>query len=425
MNRNEEYERLLRDLEQMPDTLADTLPLAKKRLRRRRMLTRPLFSILGIFVAFVLSVNLSPTVARAVSNIPILREFAEIVNFSTSLTNAVENDYVQPMNLQQKENDITATVEYLIVDQKQVNVFFRIESERYANLYASFDVRAMDGSGLPCTYGQNYHSNLGINGVLQNLYIDFVLGDVPPSIQVSFAVYEEITNDAKALAVFTFPLHFDPSFTASGNKRTVNKSFVLDGQSITVTDIEIYPSHLRLNIKEDLNNTASLYALSFYLEDEQGNRFGRPQNGVLSTKLNDVPGMSVYYAESPYFYDSQSLNLVITGAQWLDNDMERIRLNLETGVIDSLPPGVAFVEARQQDNFWYLSFEIFNGSDGLPTGFHFLNKGDFSSIYYHVTENNSKILTLELQDYSKKEVILYPTFNRSWLPDKPIVIPLI
>lgn len=424
MNRNEEYRQLMQELTDPPTALADVVPAAKKRLKRRRALTRPLMSMLGVFAAFVLLINLSPPVAEACSRIPFLKELAEIVNFSTSLTTAVENQYVQPMNLKQEENDITATVEYLIVDQKQVNVFFRLSSDVYKGLHSEPRVRAADGSALPCSYGYNSHRSIGFNGDLQNLYIDFVQGNVPSSLQLSFTVYEELTNDPKPLAVFTFSLDFDPTFTAVGKKHTVNQSFVLDGQTITVTDIEIYPSHLRLIVKEDASNTAWLHTLSFYIEDEHGTQFGRPANGVISTKLQNAPDMTVYYAESPYFLDSKSFKLVITGAKWLDKDQERIHLNLETGAIDPLPLNVVFLEARRQDNSWYLSFEKFNGPDGLPTGFYFQNKGLFSSIYYHNTKNNSEIVTLELQDYSDDVVVLYPAFNRRWSPNEPVVIPL-
>ena len=82
----------------------------------------------------MLLVNLSTPFARACGRIPLLADLAKAVSWSPSLSAAVENDYVQPLRLSQSQNGITARVEYLIVDRKQVDVFFSIRSDDYAHL---------------------------------------------------------------------------------------------------------------------------------------------------------------------------------------------------------------------------------------------------------------------------------------------------
>lgn len=47
-------------------------------------------------------------------------------------------------------------------------------------------------------------------------------------------------------------------------------TFTLDGQTLTVTDVEIYPTHVRVNVEGDGDNTAWLKGLDFYLENEDG-----------------------------------------------------------------------------------------------------------------------------------------------------------
>ena len=129
MNRMEEYQALRATAEQPAAGLEDTLTRARKRLRRRRaMVLRPLTGLAACFAVFVVLVNFCAPVAYACSKVPGLRELAEAVTFSRSLTDAVNNEYVQPIDLKQTKNGITASVEYLIVDQKQVNVFFRNDS---------------------------------------------------------------------------------------------------------------------------------------------------------------------------------------------------------------------------------------------------------------------------------------------------------
>lgn len=430
MNRLEEFNLLSAELEQIPDALTGLTVRAKRRLFRRRLLFRPLLGLVGLFLTFTFLVNLSPTVARAVSNIPVLRELAKAVNFSTSLTTAVENQYVQPMNLKQDENGITASVEYLIVDQKQVNVFFRLSSSQYGKLYADPRVRAADGSPLSCSYGQNYFNWSADGENLQSLTIDFHNDTVPSALQVSFSVRDDL-NRPEPLASFTFLLEFDPQFTATGKKYSVGQRVVLNGQTITVTDIEIYPSNLRLNIREDDNNTAWLQNLYFYIEDEQGRRFYPPESGILASGSIDTPSMTSYRTESPYFYDAKSLKLVITGATWLDKDMERVHMDLISGTVERLPQGVEFLAAYQQSEGWFLTFEVPYRA-GKPRQAFFDDYYDadgkkctFDSWGGRSTGEGSEVLILELLTYPYDDVWLCPAYSYDWYIQEPISVPLI
>ena len=133
MNRMDEYTALLAELEQTPEALSDTVSKALDRKnalqKKRRILRTSLGGFAACFAAFVLLVNLSMPFARACGRIPVLSALAKAVSWSPSLSAAVENDYVQPMELSQFQNGITARVEYLIVDRKQVVVLFSLESD--------------------------------------------------------------------------------------------------------------------------------------------------------------------------------------------------------------------------------------------------------------------------------------------------------
>ena len=136
MNRMDEYAALLAELEQTPEALNDTVSKALDRKntlqKKRRFFGTSLGGLAACFATFVLLVNLSTPFARACGRIPLLADLAKAVSWSPSLSAAVENDYVQPLRLSQSQNGITARVEYLIVDRKQVDVFFSIRSDDYA-----------------------------------------------------------------------------------------------------------------------------------------------------------------------------------------------------------------------------------------------------------------------------------------------------
>ena len=125
MNRMEEYQALLSELERPVPELERTLDRAKAR-RRRRAILKPLAGLATAAAVFVLLVNCCAPVAYACAQVPILRELAELLRFNQSLSAALEHDYGQMIGQEQTENGITARVEYLIVDQKQVNVFYSV-----------------------------------------------------------------------------------------------------------------------------------------------------------------------------------------------------------------------------------------------------------------------------------------------------------
>ena len=88
MNRNEEYNTLLRELDQTPPELEYTVTRAKARARRhqaRRWVGVPVGTLAGAFAAFVLLVNTVPTFALACSHVPVLGDLAgKFIRFDTT-----------------------------------------------------------------------------------------------------------------------------------------------------------------------------------------------------------------------------------------------------------------------------------------------------------------------------------------------------
>lgn len=379
MNRNEEYNALLAELEQTPESLDTTVERAMTRKRtsqkKRRGWVISCASLAACFACFVLLVNLSVPFARACGSIPVLRELAKAVSWSPSLSAAVENEYVQPIGQSQTENGITATIEYVIVDQKQLHIFFTLDSDDYDNLNA--EMPRYETEQVCSTIGSSWNQP---PGTLLDFTLDYGDHNVPDSLTMTFGVTTYVESDWSEeasvqsyedemlepveeeepdyLAEFTFDLEFDPEFTAKGEVIPVNQTFSLDGQTLTVTEVEVYPTHVRVNVADDPNNTAWLKSLAFYLENEDGERFEPISNGVSATGDEDSPAYVSFRLESPYFADSEHLTLHVTGSEWLDKDMERVRVDLAHRTAERLPEGVTFQSAEKRDGGWVLTFRV-------------------------------------------------------------------
>lgn len=456
MNRNEEYIQLLAALDTPVAAAAYTLTRAKARFTRHRWIYRPAAGFATVFVLFVLLVNFCTPVALACSKVPVLRELAEAVTFSRSLTDAVDNAYVQQIELEQTNNDITATVKYLIVDQKQVNVFFSLDSEIYNNMSAVAEVQQPDGSSLGCCWGLN-NSEVP-NGQLQSVTIDFIDDNVPASLRLALNIQdygawqtaeplppptmaedtlltEYSLNAPHYVARFDFLLEFDPEFTVTGKTLAIDQTVELDGQKITLTTIEVYPTHLRLNVADNPGNTAWLKRLDFRIETDRGMTFDTVRSGITATGSLDSPMMVSYRANSPYFYDAKHMKVMITGAEWLDKDMETIHLNLEAGTAERIPDGVEIIEVVRLGDSWTIAikaaandkttfYQVFVSAYYDAEGNKYnIDSWTSSSSYGGYAETEGYFYEVfALKDYLYDEVWLTPSFSHRWTASEPFTV---
>lgn len=452
MNRNDEYRSLLAELESPPAALETTVERALKREKakqRRRIFGVPAASLAACFLGFVLLVNVFPPFAKACGEIPILRDLAKAVTWSPSLTAAVENDYVQPIGKSQTVNGITATIEYLIVDQKQVNIFFTLNGD-YENLSGEMPEFVPEQHCSTIT-----HNFMQPPGELLRFTLDYGDEDVPDRFTMTFGVttyvkpersdeppeptgniYDDMLGPQEEerpdiLAEFTFDLEFDPDFTAKGEVIPVHTDFEMDGQILTVREVEVYPTHTRVEIEGAAENTAWLKSVEFYLENEDGEQFRPISNGVSATGDPNSPAMLSFRLESPYFAESKHLTLHITNATWLDKDLERIRVDLNRKYMDREMEGVRLTKAEKRENGWVLTFRVKeikeNHSFSIVGTTFYDEQGNEYSMHSQsssVSDSGYFEEMIPLPDYHKDVVWLEPQFSRRSDCDPSITIPI-
>lgn len=464
MNRIDEYNTLLNELDHTPPVLDHAIDHAVTRLhtakRMRRLIVYPLTSVIAFVTAFVIMVNLSVPFAVACGRFPLLRDLASAVSFSPSLRAAVENEYVQPINLQQTNNDITMRVEYLIIDQKQLNIFYVLDSPVYTQMDIIPSISAYDGTAL-----EGYaisHSSYGLaNGDLRTVTIDFVQTAIPEQLKLAFEVYNKGTDTADApvqrvddifsgdippepetISRFVFDLTFDPTYTSQGEQLAIDQTFTIDNQTFTVTSVEIYPTHMQIKLRDKQQNSVWIKSLSYYIEDEKGNRFDKIANGISATGAIDSPMMESHRLESSFFAKSRHLTLYIEEAEFLNKDMGRTYVDLANGTADNLPQGVSLESVIRKGDHWQLAFAAIERKENY---FHQI----FANTYYDEYENeyfyNSSsstthnfwdeqnqqeidtgvyLVQFALVDYPYDVVYLSPYYSHTVHLDDPVIIKL-
>ncbi|MGM9538159.1 MAG: DUF4179 domain-containing protein [Candidatus Onthomonas sp.] len=442
MNRMEEYQALLNELERPVPQLEHTLDRAKAR-RRRGAILRPLAGLATAAAAFVLLVNCCAPVAYACAQVPILRELAELLRFNQSLSAALEHDYGQMIGQEQTENGITARVEYLIVDQKQVNVFYSVTGQEGDAFQVIPEIEGI-GEELHGYFLGSYPST--DSWELKCATVNFMEGTVPDQFRLLLEVRERTDpaedeplvasvgdgaeeEEGPLLASFAFELQFDPNDTVQGRLLTLNQPLELDGQSFTLDRIEIYPTSIRFHLTDDPENTAWLVGLDYYLETAEGERLDAGSNGISASGNPDNPMMDTYYAESSYFYDTEELHIVITGAEFLDKSQERVTIDLtEQTVEPELPLGAELTDVRRQGDQITLEFTkpvdnraLFGSCFWTPEGEQTVIYG-FTTYYYYEGDDHAPgaFETLTIEDYPYDQIILEPRFSQLWESGEPV-----
>lgn len=435
MNRNREYNELLRALDETPPELEYTVTRAKARAAGRRQwlgwLSVPVGTLAAVSLAFVMLVNSNVAFAQTVAEVPLLNELAAAVDWSGSLSAAVEHNYVQVIGQSQTKNGITVTVDHVIVDQQQVNLFITTENqdEEFPYSWLRWNVLSEAGECSMLSYGEDE------NGALRRITIDFHdRSQVPETLTMAFSVwpfrdYEELDPlpQQESAANFVFTIRFDPTYTANGETFPIGQWVELNGQRIYVDSLEIYPTHARLKLQDDEANTLRLKDLYFYLEDELGNRY--EIEGGLSGYNDPVTGFAFdQRVSSPWFSEGEHLTLYLAGAAWLDEDNRTVTVDLVHETAEGLPEGVTLEEVGRQSGgsriklsfrVPYLpsgaAFFLFNAACTDPEGgVHWNDSGSATtgqadtfqnSFYLNNYPYDSVILTL---DYTQWEIFGQP-----------------
>ncbi|MCL1786709.1 MAG: DUF4179 domain-containing protein [Defluviitaleaceae bacterium] len=458
MNRLQEYNHLMQALESVPSEMTQMSNQTISRARRRRIIRRsvtPPAIFIAVLLSIALAVNLSPAAAYAAERIPGLRQIAAAVSFNPSLKVAVAHEFIQPMDMEKTVDGITMRVEYVIVDQRQLNIFYTLDAPAYAYLN-SWRPSVLSGDGTHLPVAISFGAPVNEAGALRQVVVDFFDQPVPDHLVFEMLVHpmegtwweavarpasepaEWLHTEPDPLVHFSFSLQLDPTFTAQGETIVLDQEFIMDDQRLTLTSVEVYPTHMRVNLSADPGNTAWLRSLRFFVENDRGDRFDAITNGISAFGGADSPNMVSHVLHSPFFAESEGLTLFIEAVEWLDKDMARVPVNLAEGTADRLPEGVTLAEARRDGMSWHLSFAVVERSENhnhQVFGQNYFNEagdefmfnawstgiradglaGDEANVFY---------VQFTLVDFSYEVVYLSPAFSRVVALDVPVVFEL-
>lgn len=388
MNRNDEFTEFMKELDGSVPEVGESIQRGSRRKARKQFLYQPLMCLAAMFMLFVLSVNLCAPVAKAFSNIPLLKDLTKAVAFSKSLKDAIENDYMKEVDLKQTKDGVTVEIVSMVVDNDTLSVFYRVASDKYEDLAENSTV--YDESGKNELGWLSYEKSgspipndeircVTVNTLRLNTTESIFMGTMPEKVRLQMVVWDggAYTKDFFAgaqagnhyvldrekeaekyyITSFDFLLELDPDSIPEPLRYEVNQTLEIEGRKFRVEEVQVYPTHMQISGVDFAENTATLRDLHFYVETEDGERFYHSKGMAHTIPENPEEPVRFWFdMESPYFSDSESLTMVIFGAEWREPEKKCTSVNLTTGEVTNLPEYVMLEEIKEVNGTIYLKF---------------------------------------------------------------------
>ncbi|WP_227019802.1 DUF4179 domain-containing protein [Sinanaerobacter chloroacetimidivorans] len=379
-NNREDWEEFLAESSQYPEGLSEVENRIGKRIgkhtRKRRVFYSTLSAVAAVFI-FVILVNTSTAVAGSISEIPLIGKLAVFVKFDKSLSNAIENDYVQKVDLSAWDGQEQLLLPYVIADERNLVLFFQLPEELKleADEWVQINLLEMrDGvsgeriAGFSCiTSSLSAEGRNENNGFIQQSY-HFSEGTLPEFVELSVNLEAEVPGDSpigesmgapsemeskqssKKIGTFTFQLHFGEF--AEPMVHELHKDYIIEGQSLTVEEMKVYPTGTEVSFTFPEENTAWIKGLELSVEKDR-EIFLKGNNGLSAT--SDDIHMSVFI-ESDYFDPPGSRTLLIQAIRLLDKQEEYVTVDINHKTITPAIHGSMLTEVTKKQGTASLTF---------------------------------------------------------------------
>ncbi|MGE7623160.1 DUF4179 domain-containing protein [Viridibacillus sp. NPDC096237] len=344
--------------------IAQSSKRRKKRSFKRIAWTISIAALL--FITLVTSIRVSPAFAKTVASIPGLEHLVDLIQYDKGIQGIVENEYYETVGVSQTIDNITVTIDGVIVDESGMVIFYTTESPTklssgdYGEIEIFHNGKSLLGSteyGNPDQQDKKYRSD----------EITFTFGEQQKYISKDFELKLNLKNEQKTSFNIPFTVKKD---IQKGKVFTINKEIIMDGQKMTIEDITLYPLRVAVNIAFDRRNTMRILNFEdIRIEDEHGEVWSSIRNGITSFGGNDDHQRTLFL-QSNFFEQPKNLYLKFDKVQALPKKESFIVMDLNRGTVlkESYQDKVKItdvsklsIEAEMKGEHGKLPYQLFSG----------------------------------------------------------------
>ena len=281
--------------------------------RRKKYFYQPCVALLSLILMTTLIMNIFPHTAYACKNIPIMNTIAKSLCFNQTVKDCIDNDYAVYVH-QTRGSQIPITLEYYIIDETQITLFFSMESQ-YLEIsdFQFFDESKKNYNSLNFSYDED-------SIIINCTYNDIQQIEFLP--KLSFRMGEER---------YTFDLSIQKNQIKKAKTIELNKELVVHNQKLTIRKLEVYPSVTKIFIESDPQNTLKFEKADITLMSHQ-TAYTNVANGISAESIGNNHTLMI---ESPYF--KGDFTLTIHKVYFTDPQYDHCEIDVDNKTIHNLP----------------------------------------------------------------------------------------
>lgn len=417
VNRIQELDLMVSEIAQIPKEVEEATSRLELRIRSyrkkqaKKVIGVTFSTIAAACIIFAFFVNMSTAFAQQVSNIPILRELAELFTYRQSFQSAIENDYYQELNLVGKDGNITFKIPFVVADEHEIVVFYEMESKEITDdsrislsfqLYDEMTGEDIEGyAALTTDSGTHEGKEYNVINIFfmerptpkefgMRVEVNIHTIDRTGVIIEDGIVGDAVGNTLEDSGSFQFSMSLD-DFVAP-KVYEVKKEYEVEGQRFTIEQVVIYPTGSKITVSADKDNTAYLQGLELELVDETGEVWGSV--GGLTASFDQEGNVDTIFLDSIYFEQPKALTLKVNSAELLPKELKEIpvTVNLKDKTMEPEVEGISLYQVDRVGEDAEVMFN-FDASEINPNFefFYMDSKGmkyDTGEIGYTVSDNS-------------------------------------
>ena len=366
-NRFEELEQLMVEMEEYPEELeglTKRIEYRRKRNHRRRWVHMAA-GVAAVLAVFVLLVNTNQAVAKVLYEVPIVGKIAELIRLDRGISSAIENDYIQELNLKDQQGEYTLTIPYAVSDRKRVVLFFQLTAPNGEEItlagphtFRFYDVvtkEELQGWTSVTSYDPEMEEKApGMFYITSN----WVESDAPTEFIVKVTLKEHGRGQEDKMIPGEFQFHIQLEEPKEPAVTPLHQKVYVGGYEFEIKEIVQYPTGTELLLGyPDLSSQKQLFhSLEFSILDEQENEWrliswqGTPQEGD--------PCEIRYLLEGNYFGKERMEKLRITALEVEDLSKPEVKIDLEQGSMEPEILGTRLVSVEKRNDHAILNFVL-------------------------------------------------------------------
>lgn len=305
----------------------DALSKVKKE-RRRKKQWQTITAVSIVFLSFLLSVRVSPTIASYAAKIPGLSVIVELIQENEGIKDAIDNEYYEELGILEQGKDVTITLQGAIIDEYGIMLMYDFDFLTAKSDHNNYLVEIYQGD-KKIESGYSYGTMDDVNGKVShsNHKLEMTL-DTPLDTNIQeFRVKFEMRGGDNQIITIPFTLEKP---IAKAKIVEPNAVITVQNQHLTVNKIIRTPLRIQIEVQPNPANTMQIVALdNISLELKNGNKRELIRNGLIGTgSFRDGP--YTFYLQSNYFYDSDEMIFRIGEIQAVPKGEDYIEVDFTT-----------------------------------------------------------------------------------------------